>query len=270
MQTSELIKTNTTLQESLTKENEKYYGNLLIYVRGMALFRDEKKSEELLLEVLQDVLDAQDQGVSAEEYFGENPKKTADEIIKQLPINLFDTVKIFLTSLGIYGLICILPELIFPEDGVDIGRFAVTGSYWVLLVIFTLWLLGMSLYQFKNKLVKSFFILLVAIGVVLGFILNFYISTPIILNLSGMLGVLTIIVVSGFLLLLFYKENDKKMWWPFIPILTTSAVLGILIRLNVFSSLLNSREGKIGIAVILGIVLFIQYVLIFLNNRRVK
>lgn len=86
MQTSELIQINTTLQESLTKENEKYYGNLLVYVRGMALFRDEKKSEELLLEVLQDMLDAQDQGVSAEEYFGENPKKMLMKLLSNCPL----------------------------------------------------------------------------------------------------------------------------------------------------------------------------------------
>ena len=62
----ELIETNAVLQESLTKENEKYYGNLLIYIRIMAFFRDVKKSEELLLEVLRDILDAQEQGLSAE------------------------------------------------------------------------------------------------------------------------------------------------------------------------------------------------------------
>ncbi|MGB7459654.1 MAG: hypothetical protein WA887_02130, partial [Carnobacterium jeotgali] len=85
MEKNELIETNASLQDSLTKENEKYYGNLLIYIRTMAVFRDVKKSEELLLEVLRDILDAQEQGFSAEEYFGENPKKVADEIIKQLP-----------------------------------------------------------------------------------------------------------------------------------------------------------------------------------------
>ena len=53
----------------------------------MAVFRDVKKSEELLLEVLRDILDAQEQGFSAEDYLGENPNKVADEIIKQLPIN---------------------------------------------------------------------------------------------------------------------------------------------------------------------------------------
>ena len=84
MKEKELIETNAVLQESLTKENEKYYGNLLIYIRIMAFFRDVKKSEELLLEVLRDILDAQEQGLSAEEYFGENPKKVAFENISNI------------------------------------------------------------------------------------------------------------------------------------------------------------------------------------------
>ena len=145
MKTSELVKSNATLQESLTKENNEYYGNLVIYVRAMSLFRDEKKSEELLLEVLQDILDAQNQGISAEHYFGRNPKKIADEIIKQLPINLLDTLKIFLSSLGVYIIICILPALILPEKELDIGRFTVIGIYWMLFSIFGLWILGINL-----------------------------------------------------------------------------------------------------------------------------
>ena len=52
----ELIETNAILQESLTKENEKYYGNLLIYIRIMAFFRDVKKSEELLLDIRKNIL----------------------------------------------------------------------------------------------------------------------------------------------------------------------------------------------------------------------
>lgn len=270
MKTSELIKTNATLQESLTKENDKYYENLLIYVRIMALFRDEKKSEELLLEVLQDILDAQNQGISAETYFGENPKKTADEIIKQLPINFFDTVKIFLSSLGIYSIMCILPELIFPDDGLDIGRFVMSGLYWFILVIFALWLLGISLYRFKDKVAKVFLVALIGIGVAFGFVLNFYVSTPFKLDLNGILGILIIVSISGVLLRLFYKESNKKMWLPFVPILVISAILGILIRLETFSELLNLKEGKIALAIILGIMLFLQYLLIFLNSRKVK
>jgi len=264
----ELIETNAVLQESLTKENEKYNGNLLIYIRIMAFFRDVKKSEELLLEVLRDILDAQEQGLSAEEYFGENPKKVADDIIKQLPINLLDTVKIILIALASYSIFSILPKIIFPDESLDIGSLLIRGFYWAIMVIFALWLLGISLYRFKDKLSKLVLLLLVGLGVSVGFYISFLISTPLKVNLSGNLGIVTIILISGLILYLFYKEKDKKIWAPFLPIVLTSAILGILTRIDIFSELLSSKEGKIGVGVILGILLILQYVFIYLTSKQ--
>ena len=268
LEKNELIETNAVLQESLTKENEKYYGNLLIYIRIMAFFRDVKRSEELLLEVLRDILDAQEQGISAEEYFGENPKKVADDIIKQLPINLLDTVKIILTALASYSIFSILSEIIFPNESLDIGSLLIRGFYWAIMVIFALWLLGISLYRFKDKLSKLVLLLLVGLGVSVGFYISFLISTPLKVNLSGNLGIVTIILISGLILYLFYKEKDKKIWAPFLPIVLTSAILGILTRIDIFSELLSSKEGKIGVGVILGILLILQYVFIYLTSKQ--
>ena len=270
LEKNELIETNASLQDSLTKENEKYYGNLLIYIRTMAVFRDVKKSEELLLEVLRDILDAQEQGFSAEEYFGENPKKVADEIIKELPINLLDTLKIVLIALASYSMFNTLPNLIFPDEPLDIGSLLICGFYWAIMVIFSLWLLGISLYRFKDKLSKLVLLLLVGLGVSVGFYISFLISTPLKVNLSGNLGIFTIILISGLVLYLFYKEKDKKIWAPFLPIVLTSAILGILTRIDIFSELLSSKEGKIGVGVILGILLLLQYVLIFFTSRQLN
>lgn len=270
MKEKELIETNASLQEFLTKENEKYYGNLLIYIRTKALFRDVKKSEELLLEVLRDILDAQEQGFSAEEYFGENPKKVADEIIKQLPINLLDTVKLVLIALTSYSIFSILPNLIFPDEPLDIGRLVICGFYWTIIVVFALWLLGISLYRFKNKLSKLVLLLLVGLGISFGFYLSFLVSTPFKVDLSGNFGIIIIILISGVLLYLFYKEKDRKFWAPFLPILVTSAILGILTRINIFSELLRSNEGKLGVAVVLGILLLLQYVLIYFTSRQLN
>ena len=65
MKTNKIIERNAELQEHLTKENKKYYGNLLVYIRVMSLIRDEKKSEEMLLEILEDILEGQEHGQSA-------------------------------------------------------------------------------------------------------------------------------------------------------------------------------------------------------------
>ena len=109
MKTNKIIERNAELQEHLTKENKKYYGNLLVYIRVMSLIRDEKKSEEMLLEILEDILEGQEHGQSAEYYLGKNPKQVADNIIKELPINVIDTIKIIISSLGILCLMKLIP-----------------------------------------------------------------------------------------------------------------------------------------------------------------
>lgn len=270
MEKNELIEVNADLQESLTEENSKYYEKLIVYIRIMAFFRDEKKSEELLLEILRDILDGQEQGLSAEEYFGKNPKKIANEIIKQLPINLFDTIKIFLTALGVYSMFSILPELIFPSEGLDIGSLAIRGLYWSVIIIMALWFLGTSLYQSNNKKQNIVFILLVVVGVSVGFIINFSVSTVLKISLDGSLGILVITALVVALFYMYYKEKNKKLWTPFIPIVITSAILGILTRVAFFSELLSSKEGKLGVAIVLGISFFLQYVFIYLNSKQLN
>ena len=138
------------------------------------------------------------------------------------------------------------------------------------MIIFALWLLGISLYRFKDKLSKLVLLLLVGLGVSVGFYISFLISTPLKVNLSGNLGIVTIILISGLILYLFYKEKDKKIWAPFLPIVLTSAILGILTRIDIFSELLSSKEGKIGVGVILGILLILQYVFICLTSKQLN
>lgn len=104
MKTSHLVERNNELQKHLTEENRKYYGNLLVYIRIMSIIRDEEKSEEMLLEILEDILEGQENGQSAEHYLGKNPKQVADNIIHELPVNIIDTIKMIIGSLGIvYG-----------------------------------------------------------------------------------------------------------------------------------------------------------------------
>ncbi|SFQ32535.1 hypothetical protein SAMN04488506_1458 [Desemzia incerta] len=270
MEKSELIEMNAVLQESLTNENEKYYGNLLVYIRVMSFFRDVEKSEELLLEVLKDILDAQEQGISAEEYFGKNPKKVADDIIKQLPINLLDTAKIVLTALAAYSIFSILPKLIFPDEGLDIGSLLIIGVYWTVMAVFALWLLGISLYRFKDKITKLMCLLVFGLAISIGFFISFLVTTPFKVYLTGNAGIAVIVMITGLVFYLFYKEKDKMLWAPFIPIVVTSAILGILTRITIFSELLSSTDGKIGIAVTLGILLLLQYGFIFFNSKRLN
>ncbi|MDR3157387.1 MAG: hypothetical protein LBT69_05700 [Lactobacillales bacterium] len=105
MKTKELIEQNNQLREQLTPENNTYYEEMLIYIRTGSFFRDEKESESILLEILQDILLAQKNGESATDYFGKNPKEIADEILVTLtPKKLSkENIALFFEILGITG-----------------------------------------------------------------------------------------------------------------------------------------------------------------------
>lgn len=82
--TKELIRENNERRQHLTEENEQYYTNLLVYIRSKFLL-SERATEELLMEMLEHLLEGQQDGKSAEELFGGDPRAYADELIGQMP-----------------------------------------------------------------------------------------------------------------------------------------------------------------------------------------
>ncbi|GEL77710.1 DUF1129 family protein [Tenuibacillus multivorans] len=84
MNTKELIKANNDKRKLLTKETQKYYEDMLIYIR-LSYDKSEHETEEILTEMLDHLLEAQEDGKTAVDVFGENPKQYADDIIGELP-----------------------------------------------------------------------------------------------------------------------------------------------------------------------------------------
>jgi len=84
MNTKILIEDNNQQRELLTPDNEAYYRDLLIYIR-LQLTLSEQQSEEILIQLLDHLLDGQNEGKTANDIFGDDPKAFADEIIEQLP-----------------------------------------------------------------------------------------------------------------------------------------------------------------------------------------
>ena len=58
MAANELIQQNRLLQKKLNTENESYYGDLILYLRGKSIFKNDQVLEEKVLEILQDLNDA--------------------------------------------------------------------------------------------------------------------------------------------------------------------------------------------------------------------
>ncbi|GIN92528.1 hypothetical protein J6TS1_33010 [Siminovitchia terrae] len=84
MDAEKLIEENNRKRELLTPGNEAYYSDLLIYIR-LQFTLSEQQSEEILMEILDHLLDGQEEGKTAKDIFGDDPKGFADEIIEQLP-----------------------------------------------------------------------------------------------------------------------------------------------------------------------------------------
>ena len=79
-----LIEENNKKRKLLTKENEAYYDDLLVYIR-LQFTLSEQQSEEVLMEMLDHLIEGQKEGKTAKDIFGDDPLTFTDEIIEQLP-----------------------------------------------------------------------------------------------------------------------------------------------------------------------------------------
>ncbi|WP_460507072.1 DUF1129 domain-containing protein [Bacillus sp. MN7755] len=79
MTEKEMVKLNNEKRNLLTAENEATYGDMLIYLRLTNV--PQKQMEELLLEILDHLLEAQEYGKNAHDIFGEDLKAYCDELI---------------------------------------------------------------------------------------------------------------------------------------------------------------------------------------------
>ncbi|MCM3620077.1 DUF1129 domain-containing protein [Sutcliffiella horikoshii] len=82
--TKRLIEENNQKRKLLSDGNLELYEDFLIYIRT-DLRVAEHEGEELLMELLDHMLEAQHEGRPAKDLFGEDPKAYADEIIEGLP-----------------------------------------------------------------------------------------------------------------------------------------------------------------------------------------
>ncbi len=84
MNTKELVALNNEKRKQLNKENLAYYEDMLVYIR-LNFNKSEQQMEELLLELLEHLLQAQEEGKSAASVFGDDPKAYCQELIGEIP-----------------------------------------------------------------------------------------------------------------------------------------------------------------------------------------
>ncbi|MET1249264.1 DUF1129 family protein [Sporolactobacillus sp. STCC-11] len=84
IRSKQLISENNEKRKLLTKENENYYDDMLVYIR-LKSKASEQESEEILMELLDHLIEGQKDEKTAAHIFGNDPKSYADELIRELP-----------------------------------------------------------------------------------------------------------------------------------------------------------------------------------------
>lgn len=84
---------------SLSKSNREYFETVEDYMTLSGLLYDEIELKKLILQLALDLKDAEKDGLTAKEYFGENPKQMVDDLIRESKVatklslfNLFSVV----------------------------------------------------------------------------------------------------------------------------------------------------------------------------------
>ncbi|MFD2639518.1 DUF1129 family protein [Piscibacillus salipiscarius] len=164
MNTKQLIEENNQKRKHLTKENKDYYEDMLVYIR-LAYDKSEEETEEVLSEMLDHLLIAQEEGKTAEDIFGHDKKAFADEIICELPKMLtknqlslmFMGIFFFLaTALGASGLFDTIAYHLFNFGSLYKTYYLGTESVnLVLSIIFSLLFLVLILQYLKWSSIKN-------------------------------------------------------------------------------------------------------------------
>ena len=253
-------KTNE-ISKQLSASNQKYFEDLREYLFFSSLFQDEYAVVAQVYEIANDLLEAQNHGETAEEYFGKNPKEMADELLRNTPKSrLIDQLNLIYIMVGVSWLVKLFND--FSSDSVlqlNLYSYVTTAVFSVVLVILFFFGVQKTIYLkqgfFQSKL-KKFLVLWVIGGLVL---LNLYTPNLFVVTLSYPMDMVLMLVllVAACALIFLRKEKD---FYPVAFMLTIFVILGILQRWASKENLTNDNRFK-GLLIALLVAAFAVYIL---------
>lgn len=99
--TTAYIQLNNERRKKLNDENESFYSDILLYVRSSNV--DQRAGEELLLELLEHLIDAQERGRQAADVFGGEPEEYCKSLVDELPRETLKERTLFWLYMAAYG-----------------------------------------------------------------------------------------------------------------------------------------------------------------------
>lgn len=278
MKTSELIEKNNELRKLLNPENEQFYSDFLVYTRLKAFKQDEFKIETILLEILNDILDAQDEGISAAQYFGKNPKQVADDLLHVEPMSWRDIIKLIALGVGNFLAFAFLPAMVNPRASLDVGQFLLMAGYLIVVIFVGIKYLATILYQAKQKITNKYgqWLLQILIFIVVGLPIFglFYVKTPWRFVFAGWPSMVVIGLVLLALTIWYIFFTNKEIRLVYLPIYLFEIVnggLGLLMRFNGIEKLVfDTKNGRLILGGGLFVLLMLFWVVIYFQNRKIK
>ncbi|WP_027702780.1 DUF1129 family protein [Metaclostridioides mangenotii] len=266
------IEKNNQLRKELNSENEEYYDDLLIYMRLKGgLLYDDDQIEDILLVILDDMTDAQRDGVSASDYFGKDPKEVADAMMKEItPSSLLSRFKYVMIVFGFYFLMTVFPSLVSPDKSFDIGKIFVGFLITSVFVMFILNNVKQSIYEEDKNEGKTFnkvkLFIVPFLGIFLLLLSNSLLPNILSITIDGLFGIafiIVLIIVASWYCL----KRGNELFKPFLSVIYTSAFISIGYRIPEVSTYFQSRSGKTIVVAALVISLFIFY---FFTHKLIK
>lgn len=212
MDVKQLVKSINERKKMLSKPNLKYYEDILVYIR-LASMKDEKAKEEVLMEMLEHLIEAEQNGIEAEDVFGKTPKQLADEIIESLPAEkkssaIFFMVETIILLVGVYIASTGLFNVILAEDfelhvgSVMICLVVIVGGFLLLLPILLKQLRQTSFTTSKMPFITSTIAMTIYIFSVATFVVFIpaigqpFTVTPVMMLLTGLAFLLLYVVMK--------------------------------------------------------------------------
>ncbi|WP_429971497.1 hypothetical protein ACQW5G_02460 [Fructilactobacillus sp. Tb1] len=247
MKTNEIIQLNNQLRKQLNPENNKYYTELLVYIRLRSFSVNEHDGESMLLNILQDIIDAQNDGISAKTYFGENPQMVGNRILKENNISIMTTVKGALYYLSIFLFMFLLPSVVNYNKPIDVGTILITVVTGVILFFITSRILIIKkISTIASMLHISTLLIEMAIIVFPTIILLTHIHTYLIFRLTGMTGITILsMCLLGYLIYFFiFKRNKTAVNWSIFSLIFIILIFAIYTRTIQGSYLIDTKSGQ--------------------------
>ncbi|WP_264448229.1 DUF1129 family protein [Bacillus cereus] len=162
MNAQDMVKLNNRKRELLTPENESAYGDMLVYLRLSNV--PEQQMEELLLEILDHLIEAQTENKNAYDIFGDDLQSYCDELISASPTQTklektsligFAISLLLAIQFGIDAIISFFMFLFKKNNTLSSPPFSILGttlsvSLIILGILFILYLL--KRYSFDQKM----------------------------------------------------------------------------------------------------------------------